>query len=298
MGKLNFEAAGFIVAEREGKVAGFAHAGFGPSEPSGPSHRLCYEMGTVGMLVVEPAIDDPALEEGLLVEAERYLKSKGATVVYAGGQYPINPFYWGLYGSSEWAGILSAHKVFHGAVKQAGYEAVSTTALMEADLSGPEHRDPRTPLIRRQTRIEIREDMVLPRWWDELAIGAYHATEFRLLGRPEDVEVARATTWDMDALGYGQGRRCMGLVSLEVDPAYRRRGYGRYLVSEILRHGKELLAGIVSVQTSTTNRPALVLYEALGFRGVDTATLYRLPVGQGLRQAGEAFPPSASAAAS
>jgi len=294
MGKLHFESAGFIVAEHEGKVAGFAHAGFGPVEPGGPSHRLCFEMGTVGMLVVEPALNDPAIEAGLLVEAERYLKARGASVVYAGGQYPVNPFYWGLYGSSEWAGILSAHKVFHSAVKRAGYEAVSTTVLMEADLAGPEHRDPRAPLIRRQARVEIREDLVLPRWWDELAIGAFHATDFRLVGRGDDKEVARATTWDMDALGYGHGRRCVGLVALEVNPAYRRRGFGRHLVGEILRHGKEQLAGLVAVQTSATNRPAVGLYESLGFRGVDTATLYRLPVGQGFRQVGEPCPASAS----
>ena len=58
------------------------------------------------MLVVEPGPDDPALETGLIAEAERLPPPRGATVLYAGGQFPLNPFYWGIYGGSEWAGIL------------------------------------------------------------------------------------------------------------------------------------------------------------------------------------------------
>ncbi|MBX6316617.1 MAG: GNAT family N-acetyltransferase, partial [Isosphaeraceae bacterium] len=98
MGKLHFEAAGLIVAEREGRVLGYAHAGFGPEQPHGPSHRLDTQMGTVGMLITEPGLDDPDLERGLFLAAERYLRRRGAAVIYAGGQYPLNPFYWGLYG--------------------------------------------------------------------------------------------------------------------------------------------------------------------------------------------------------
>ena len=60
--KPHFEAAGLIVAEREGKVVGFAHAGFGPSEPIGAPHQLCNEMGTIAMLVVEPGPENPELE--------------------------------------------------------------------------------------------------------------------------------------------------------------------------------------------------------------------------------------------
>ena len=73
----------------------------------------------------------------------RAMRDRGAEVIYAGGQSPLNPFYWGVYGGSEWSGILSAHETFGRGVVAAGFEPVSTTVLMEADLSAPEPRDPR-----------------------------------------------------------------------------------------------------------------------------------------------------------
>lgn len=287
MGKLHFEAAGLRVAERDGQIVGFAHAGFGPVEPAGPSHRLCYEMGTVGMLIMAPGCDDPELEVGLVVEAERYLKGRGATVIYAGGQYPLNPFYWGLYGGSEWAGILSSHTSFQRAVMRAGYEPVSTTVLLEADLDEPDARDPMAAIIRRKTRVDVIEDAPMARWWDALALEPFRPTGFRLLARSDEHELARATTWDMGCVGHGRGRGRTGLIALEVEPADRRRGYGRHLVAEVLRYCREQSGGVVAVQTNSANSPALALYQSLGFMTVETATLFRLPVRFGAREAGE-----------
>ena len=65
------------------------------------------------MLVVEPDLDDRDLVLGLIEEAERYLRERGAKVVYAGGLFPLNPFYWGIYGGSEGCGVLSGHQPFH-----------------------------------------------------------------------------------------------------------------------------------------------------------------------------------------
>jgi ribosomal protein S18 acetylase RimI-like enzyme len=287
IGKLHFDAAGLIVAERESRVVGFAHAGFGPLQPSGPSQALCNAMGTVAMLVVDHDRSDPELEFGLLVAAERYLRDCGASVVYAGGQYPVNPFYWSIYGGSEWAGILSSHMPFVRVVQAAGYEPVSTTALLEADLTAPEVRNPMSPVVRRRARIEVSDDIMLDRWWDALAIGAYRPMLFRLTSRADDRILARALTWDMSSVGYGDGRGWTGLVELEVDQSCRRQGYGRHLVAEILRHCRDQFTSVVSVQTSATNLPAIALYESLGFKQVEAAYLYRLPVRQGARQLGE-----------
>jgi len=156
--KTTFDARGLIVAERQGRIIGFAHAGFGPDEPVGAPYRMNYELGTIAMLVVEPGPQDEELETGLVHAAEHYLRHRGAKVIYAGGQSPLNPFYWGLYGGSEFAGILSSHREFLRAVVRAGYESVSETVLMEADLDRPEVRDPRSPLIRRVARVEVVED--------------------------------------------------------------------------------------------------------------------------------------------
>jgi ribosomal protein S18 acetylase RimI-like enzyme len=236
-------------------------------------------MGTIGMLVLASDADadlgEGELGRTLIAEAESYLRSRGAEVLYAGGQYPLNPFYWGIYGGSEWAGILTADAPFLRCVVAAGYQPVSTTVLLEADLSGAEPRDPRSALIRRQARLEVVEDDLPANWWDALAIGEYRPTRYRLLARTDDTELAHATTWDMNWFGRGDGRVRVGLIDLEVDPCQRRKGYGRHLVAEILRQARTDLVSLVAVQTAATNTPALALYESLHFDPVETSILYR-----------------------
>jgi ribosomal protein S18 acetylase RimI-like enzyme len=274
-----FEAAGLIVAEHEGRLIGFAHAGFGPETTRSRPLHLSSTLGTVGMLVVDPAIDDPALEDSLLAAAEQYLLDRNARVLYAGGQYPLNPFYWGVYGGSEWAGILGSHDAFHRAATRAGYQPVSGTVLLEADLSVPEPLDRRGLLIRRQVRVEVIEDTLPASWWDNLAIGEFRPTLYRLLLRTDGSELARAYTWDMAWFSRIDGLSRIGLNAVEVQPDHRRQGYGRFLMGEILKLARDQVVAVVAVQTDTTNTAALGLYESLGFQPIETATLYRRPGG-------------------
>lgn len=276
-GKPHFEAAGLIVAERDGRPIGFAHAGFGPLEEDGPSHRLDIAMGTVAMLVIDPEVDSAVLENDLLIAAERYLRRRGASVIYAGGRHPLDPFYWGLYGGSEFSGILGGHQAFHRAVRRRGYQAVSTAILLEFDLANAEPREPRLALLKRQVRMEIIEDHPPLGWWTATAIGSFRPTLFRMVAKADDRPIASVLTWEVAAELVGSGPNRTGLVIMEVAPEFRRRGYGRLLVAEVLRHSREMLADLVEVQTIDTNAPALQLYEGAGFQRVETATLYRLP---------------------
>jgi GNAT superfamily N-acetyltransferase len=276
--KPNFESDGLIVAECDGQIVGFTHAGFGPENPEGSPLRLNVALGTVGMLVIDPrAGTDATLGQDLIVAAERYLRRRGASVFYAGGQGPLNPFYWGIYGGSEWAGILSAHASFHHAVIACGYLPVSTSVLLESDLSAPEVRDPKAALIRRQARVEVAEDVMPSGWWEALAIGSHHPTQYQLLSKTDGREVATATTWEMDEFGRLDNRTRVGLVQVEVDPDHRRKGFGRHLVTEILRKARAEMVAAVAVQTRQTNIPALAFYQSLGFEPVETSILYRLP---------------------
>jgi ribosomal protein S18 acetylase RimI-like enzyme len=279
LGTVNFDSAGLIVAERDERIVAYVHAGFGPDLPvnSVPPFELCHEMGTIAMLVVEPGLDDPGLVSGLIDAAQIYLRSRGAKVLYAGAVFPINPFYWGLYGGSEGAGVLSEHRLFHRALLERGFEPVSTTLLLEADLSEQEPRDPRTAVIRRLTQIEFLDDSLPTDWWQNLALGEFQLISARLLLKADGTEVARAQAWDMSWFGRDDGLTRIGLINVEVPPGHRRKGYGRFLVSEIFRRARENLVGVVAVATSTANEPALALYASLGFQPVDQSTLYRLP---------------------
>lgn len=277
VGGVHFDAAGLIVAERDGKPVAFVHAGFGPQSLTDHPLALDPQMGTVAMLVLEPGSIDPDLEARLMREAEQYLRSRGASVIYAGGQFPVNPYYWGVYGGSEWAGILGTHAAFHRAVERAGYEPVSTTVLLEADLSLAETFDPRGVLIRRQTDIEVVEEAQPETWWHALAVGDYTLTTYRLLARGTRTELAHATTWDMEWFGRRDGLARIGMIDMEVHPDHRRKGYGRHIINEIIRVGRAKGAAALAVQTRATNSAGLSLYQSVGFFPVETATLYRAP---------------------
>ena len=276
-GRANFEAAGLVVAECDGRIAGFAHAGFGPDLPVSAEQPLqvSREMGTVAMLIVEPGRDEHELALGLLGSAEDYLRSQGAQVLYAGGLFPLNPFYWGIYGGSEGSGILSGHQVFHGAAIARGYVPASTTVLLEADLSQPEPRDPRTPLIRRQTQLEFSDDGLPSHWWQNLAIGDFPLTDARLLAKSDGSVLAQAKTWEMRWFGREDHEVRAGLLDLEVAADHRRKGFARFLVGEILRRARSNLIDRIAVQTAAENQPALALYASLGFVPIDQSTLYR-----------------------
>ena len=178
-GSVMFEAAGLIVAERDGRIVGFVHAGFGPELPVDAARPLviCRELGTIAMLLVEPGLEDSELVDGLLDAAESYLRRQGAKVLYAGSIFPLNPFYWGIYGGSEGSGVLSGHQPFQRGVLDRGYSPVGSTVLLEADLNTPEPRDPRGALIRRQTHLEFVEDATPAHWWQGLALGEFPVSE-------------------------------------------------------------------------------------------------------------------------
>jgi ribosomal protein S18 acetylase RimI-like enzyme len=279
LGTVNFEASGLIVAEKEGRIVGFVHAGFGPEQPveSTLPFRLCHELGTVAMLVVEAEPDDRQLDCGLIVAAEGYLRGRGAKVVYAGSLFPLNPFYWGLYGGSEGSGVLSGHKRFHGALVELGYVPAATTVLLELDLATPEPRDPRAVVLRRQVQVEFLDDALPVNWWQNLALGDYRTITARLLSKADGAEIAHVEAWDMSSFSRGDSRPRIGLIDLHVPAEHRRRGLGRYVVSEMLRRARENGIAAVAVQTSAENEPALALYASLGFQPLNEATLYRLP---------------------
>lgn len=278
IGKLAFERAGLIVAESEGRIVGFAHAGFGPLRERGPEHQLDRSMGTTAMLILEPNLDDVGIEAGLFDATEGYLRSRGARVLYAGGRHPIDPFYWGLYGGSEFAGVLESHTSFHRAAARRGYQPAATSILLEADLSRPTPPDPRAIMLRRQVRFEPSEDSLPDGWWQSLAIGLFRPSHFVLCDRETDELIAQAMTWDIACgFGVGDGRPRTAMIALEVVPQRRRQGFGRLLVTEIARHCREQMAEILCAQTDATNQVALDLYASLGFEPVGRATLFRWP---------------------
>ncbi len=272
-----FDPAGLIMAERDGRPAGFVHAGFGPDEADPAAPGLDRSLGVVAALVVPRGEGEEEVALGLVIEAERYLRRRGAQVLYGGGLRPLNPFYWGLYGGSEAAGVPSSHYQFAAALSTLGYEPIATAVHLRFDLSRPDPRDPRAALLHRQVAVEHDEEPPTSSWWEGLALGEFSPTRASLFLKAEGLEVASARTWDMTWFGRAEGRSRLGVYDVEVDPAHRRRGYARHLLGEILRWARDRGFQDVEVQTLTDNEPALALYGALDFEPVEQSTAFRLP---------------------
>ena len=73
------------------------------------------------------------------------------------------------------------------------------------------------------------------------------------------------------------------MIDLGVEPGFRRKGFGRHLVAEVMKRVREQGTEVLATQTSAENAAALGLYSSLGFAAVDSSTLYRLPADRAVR---------------
>lgn len=277
-GSALFDREGLIVADRDGRIAGFVHAGFGPDSPiADRPFQVNPAMGAIVMLAVAPGKGADEVARGLVVEAERYLRSRGAKVIYGGGQFPLNPFYWGLYSGAEASGAPSGHGLFVEALRSLGYQPVSEAVHLRFDLTQQEPRDPRAAILRRQAAVEFIEDAPPSNWWENLALSEFHLSLARLNARADGAELARARTWDMTWFGRVDGRARLGIFDVFVPPDQRRKGFARFLLSEVFRQARDHGYAVAEVQALSVNEPALALYQSLGFEPVEQSTLFRLP---------------------
>lgn len=58
------------------------------------------------------------------------------------------------------------------------------------------------------------------------------------------------------------------ILNIAVHGQYRRKGVGRFLLSNVLRLGREQRAKLAVLEVRRSNRAARMLYESLGFRQV------------------------------
>jgi ribosomal-protein-alanine N-acetyltransferase len=60
----------------------------------------------------------------------------------------------------------------------------------------------------------------------------------------------------------------MQITNVAVSPAARRQGVGNRLIGELVRQASEQQARLITLEVRASNRPAIALYEKLGFTEV------------------------------
>ncbi len=271
--KMHFDRDGLIVATLDEIPIGFVHAGFGPNEAG---TALDTSLGTTHMLMLRSGHEDLGLAERLLAASEEYLRSRGASVLYAGGIKPLNSFYLGLYGGSEIPGVLEYNKLLREACAKRGYRETSQIPILQCDLTT--FRPPVSRKVRQLKRPTHVVETVNPApatWWEACVWGAIERDRFQLLERSQDRVVATASFWDIQPLSASWGICTAGLFDLYVEPDWRRRGAASYLLSEAFRLLRGRGVTTIEVQTMATNESALALYSKAGFLEVDRGGVFR-----------------------
>jgi GNAT superfamily N-acetyltransferase len=268
-----FDCQGLILAVDDGRAVGFAHAGFGSNDDL---NGICTEMGVTCIVLVRPDYLAAEAASGLLEQAERYLRERGAKVLYGGAIRPLNPFYLGLYGGAELPGILTSDHVAIDLFRSHGYRDVDQTLIFRRDLTDFQVPMDRAQLaLRRQMTIQMTADPPSRSWWDACTTSDFDLTRFEVMPRGGGQVLAQATFRGMEPAGASTFVRAAGLIDLEVDATRRRQGLATYLLGEAFQNCSRQGIMLVEVQTMARNAAAIALYRKLGFRQADQGVVFR-----------------------
>ena len=275
LAKPYFDPAGLILAvDDDGAPVGFVHAGFGPDQTG---QKLAGDPGMICALAVQPSARGHGVGSELLRQAEGYLRARGAKSIYVGGAQGRQPFYWGVYGGCEPAGVLCSDASADPFLRKNGFELVATHLVLQRVLDQPINvADARFAGIRRRTELKIAPRASAKVWYDECVIGPLEMLHFQLHEQASGHIVAEAHVWDMDLFGWRWHQPAAGLIDLSVIESRRRQGLGKYIVFQVVKYLQEQFFTLMETQAASTNAAAIGLFRGLNFQEVDEGRVYRL----------------------
>lgn len=268
LSKPYFDRRGLIVAEDEGRVVGFAHAGFGPTADGAQLDR---SQGSILALMVQPGGDEQHIARGLLEACENYLVAAGATTLRGGSPIVLNPFYWGLAGGCGVPGVLSNERLVLETLRHAGYTDGRRHRLFSRRLPGF-----RPPFDRLQMQwhrslpITVDADHVTATWWEACVLASSECTRSNL-GAAARSRQAALRFWDLRPWADGWGERGQGLLEFMCDEAAWSDGLATYTWSETLTQFQQQGVSIVLARTTAEDTRLAGLLTQLGFQETEAS---------------------------
>ncbi len=268
-----FDRQGLIVACEGARPVGFIHAGFGADCSGG---AIECSQGTTCLILVAPHDNRPMIATELMAASEDYLRRGGAKELYAGSQYPLNPFYLGLYGGSDVAGVLGSNAGWIDLLTASGYEPHAQRVLVGRTLGGFRAPIDREQLqIRRKFKVAEPATVVPDNWWDANVWAMHDWTRFKLVLPGGGEPIISATFWDVQPLGHNWGVQTVGLVKLEDTPEAREAGLTTYLLAEALRQYQAAGYAQFEAQASADDKVQRGIFAELGMTEYDEGALWR-----------------------
>ncbi len=270
-----FDRNGLIVACDGKEVVGFVHAGFGANADG---TGIGTAAGIICVVLVRFDYRRRGIGRELVRRAENYLTGRGATAIFAGESGRRNPFYLGLYGGAESAGMLESDINAAPFLTALGYQPAERYVLMRRDITEKKDPfDPRMLAIKRAVKFGVMDHPADADWWWMSRQGRFGSLTFILVPNSGGAAPAEVTFWEMELQAATRGERTAGITDLKVAEPDRRKGYAKSLLTEVIRRLREELVTRVEVTIRDDNTAALTLFRALQFEQFDTGVVYRKP---------------------
>lgn len=269
-----FDRRGLIVACEGAEVVGFAHAGFGANAAGTGQSK---EAGVICAAVVRVDYRRQGIGRELVRRAEAYLREAGATEIYAGESGTRNPFYLGLYGGAEGAGFLETDPNAAPFFTALGYVPAERHLIYRRDITAKKDPfDPRCVTIKRTMKFGVMDAPPNANWWWMTRHGRFESLTFALLPTDGSPPPAFVTCWGMELHAMTRGQRTVGLTDVFVADPFRKKGFAKLLMSEVIRRLREDTVTHVEVTIRDDNTPAINLFRGLSFEQQDAGVVYRL----------------------
>ncbi len=273
---LYFDRHGLILAEEGGQLVGAIHAGFGCLADES---NLDYSSGVIQGLMVRQEYRHQGVAQELLRRGEEYLRSKGAKTIQAGGAYPNDPFYVGLYGGSLLPGFLKSDVPADAFFKQAGYQPAAEHLVFQRDLGfRNEPYDYRTMTIRRTSQFQVSEGPPKLTWWWVSRFGAFDVIRFALQSKTQNKLLAEVYCHSMDLFARSGDQRVVAMTGLWVHPEERGKGFSKALLLDVFRKLREEAVTRIEMQTQSDNAATIHLLSILSCEQIDSGVVYRKAV--------------------
>lgn len=268
-----FDPRGLIIAELDRQVVGFCHVGFGPNAAQNALDR---HIGIVCVLAVKPFNQRQGIGSELLRQGEAFLTSMGSKVTYAGCLPPLNPFYFGLVGGADQAGVLDSDGHALGFLTKHQYKPQATRLILQRKLNQPINIiDGRFAGLRRWCEVRIMPRASAGTWWQECVLGPVETAEFRVDEKGTGKMMAWASVWEMDGYSWKWNQPSVGVLHIEVRQDLRRQGLAKFLMSQLLRYLQEQFFAVAELHLSPDDAASLKLCQSLGFQQVDQGSRYQ-----------------------
>lgn len=269
-----FDPRGLLLAERDGQLAGWVHAGFSLTDRAG---ELEHHDGLICQLLLEAGSPDPAVATALIDGALGYLRERGAVQFYAGAIGFCAPFYLGLYGGSRLPGVLHDDHLFANSLRAGGFREQRPVEIWQRDL-----RTFRPPVdrellaMRRQLQFRTIDEYQSTRWCERCALAWSEPTLIEAVLSRSHAEAAQMVFWDMAPLSANWGGRALGLASYSLGATEKPETVATCLLAEVVREFQTQGVATVEVQVEAEEVLLRSVVRRLEFQLVDHGSQFVL----------------------